>query len=249
MKLKKNDKIILVVGIVILIAAGTGIALYTVEDTDDTDVKEDTDMFSYTWIKKEGTIDLLSNEYASNSEPYESIVSITSPSNSVLTSITMKLSWQDDRTYGLLTEKGVDTLTAEISRGADPKTITSEGGGNETLIFKIYTMPESGKVEAISTNDAMDQIDDMISGQNKASFDISVSVSTGEKIFRLLKYMRDKGNDFDLSAEYTYYYYEFDDFGQNDEDDENKETGGSVEDFGHNIGEFYINLGYGRGMI
>jgi len=249
MKLKKNDKIILVVGIVILIAAGTGIALYTVEDSDDADVKEDTDMYSYTWIKKEGIIDLLSNEYASNSEPYKSILRITSPSNSVLTSITMTLSWEDDSTYGLLTEKGVDTLTAEISRGSDTKTITSEGGGNESLTFKIYPMPESDTVEAISTNDAMDQIDDIISGLNKESFDITVSVATGERMVRLLKYMRDKGNDFDLTAEYTYYYYEFDDFGQNDEDDDTKETGGSSEDFGHNLGEFYINLGYGRGMI
>jgi flagellar basal body-associated protein FliL len=61
MKLKKNDKIILIVGVVILIAAGAGIALYTIEDSDDTDVKEDSNLFSYTWIKREGTVDLLDN--------------------------------------------------------------------------------------------------------------------------------------------------------------------------------------------
>ena len=162
MKLKKNDKIILIVGVVILIAAGAGIALYTVEDSDDAEVKEDTNLFSYTWIKKEGTLDLLYNEYVSINEPFEDILNINTPSNSVLTKIEMMISWQDDRTYGLLTEKGLDTLNAEITRGTDMKSVTSEGGGNETLIFTINSIPQSDTVEATSTNDAMDMIDDMI---------------------------------------------------------------------------------------
>ena len=248
MKLKKNDKIILIVGIVILIAAGAGIALYTVDDSDNAEIKEDINLFSYTWIKKTGNIILLDNEYASKNEPYEALLSVTSPSNSVLTNIELKISWEDDRTYGLLTEKGVDTLTAEISIGSDEKTITSNGG-NESLTFTINSIPISDTVEATSTTDAMDYIDDIITGQNKANFDIMVSVIPGEKIWRLLKYMRDKGNDFDLTAEYTYYYYEFDDISPKENDDETKDMGGSLDDFGYSIGEFYINLGYGRGMI
>jgi flagellar basal body-associated protein FliL len=249
MKLKKNDKIILVVGVVILIAAGVGIALYNVDNSDNTEVKEDSNLFSYTWIKKTGVISLTENEYVSNKEPYETLLSVTSPTDTVLTSIVMTLSWEDDQTYGLLTEKGVDTLTAEISRGSDIKTITSEGGGNETLTFTVNSIPVYDTVEAASTNDAMDLIDDIVSGQNKATFNIMVSVTTGEKIWRLLKYLKDKGNDFDLMAEYTYYYYEFDMNSSSNNNDNTKNTGGSLEDFGHNLGDFYINLGYGRGMI
>ena len=70
-------------------------------------------------------------------------------------------------------------------------------------------------------------------------------------MFRLLKFIKDKGNDFSLTARYTYYSYkletEDDDSGNDSDDEDIKDTGGS--DYGHNVGNFYVNLGYGRGMI
>ena len=74
-----------------------------------------------------------------------------------------------------------------------------------------------------------------------------LSVETGERIFRLLKFLRDQGNDFELSASYVYYEYTLEEPEDDDDDDDMKSTGDDYSD--HNIGEFYINLGYGRGMI
>jgi len=249
MKLKKNDKIILIVGIVILIVAGAGIAFYTMDDPENKEVKEESDIYTYSWMKKTSQLNIGSDLYATNKIPYEALLTVNSPSNTVLTKIDIELSWEDDGRYGLLNKnKGLDTLDAELSQSNDVKTISSVGGGNETITFTTNTIPMDDAVEANSESDAMDVIEDMISGHNKASFDVKVTVTPGEKIWRPLKWIRDKGNDFSLTAFLTYYTYDLEETNNNDDsDDDTKETG--YEDYGHQIGEFYINLGYGRGMI
>ena len=105
-------------------------------------------------------------------------------------------------------------------------------------------------IEAESESDAEDWFLSQIAGKNSETFDVTVTVEIGEPRFRLLKYFRDKGNDFDLSVEYTYYALEI---GMNDDgDDETKPSGGGDDDVvtnNHYVGEFYINLGFGRSMI
>ena len=64
-----------------------------------------------------------------------------------------------------------------------------------------------------------------------------------------MKWTRDKGNEFDLVATYTYYTYDLDDTDSSDDNDDDDDTKNTGDDFGHNVGEFYVNLGYGRGMI
>ena len=70
-------------------------------------------------------------------------------------------------------------------------------------------------------------------------------------MFRLLKFLKDKGNDFELTATYTYYTCTLQELDLPTEDvdggDDTKTTGDTG--FDHNVGEFYVNLGYGRGMI
>jgi len=256
MNLKKNDKIILIVGVIILIIAGAGIALYTVEDTDDSDIAEDMEyLFSYTWSERTGekVLGSVDDLYAAKKSPYEDTHSVSSPSNSVLTSVEIDLEWEDDITYGLLIQRGLDTLSADISRNGDSMTRDSVGSGNESFFFSINKRQPADSVLARSLEDAEDGIEDLISGMNTASFDVTVTVIPGEKIFHifhLLKVLRDKGNDFSLTASYTYYTFELDESGMDtndDADDDNKESGDNS--FSHNVGEFYINLGYGRGMI
>ncbi|MHA2431357.1 MAG: hypothetical protein ACXACC_10070 [Promethearchaeota archaeon] len=250
MKLKKNDKIILIVGIVILIASGAGIALYTAEDSEDNEVTEDSNIYSYSWMRETKEINIGTNLQALKNVPYENMRSIISPTNTVLTNVEIELSWQDDNTYGLLNKnKGLDTLNAEISYKNQVETITSEGGGNETVPFSINSKPIDDTVQAKSELDAEDLIEDLISGYNEATFNFIVTVTPGERFWRLLQWRRDKGNEFDLTAHLTYYSYELEQNTNNNDNDDNKNMGYSDGDFGHKIGEFYINLGYGRGMI
>jgi hypothetical protein len=93
----------------------------------------------------------------------------------------------------------------------------------------------------------MNILDGMISGENTASFNIEANVETGERLIRLLKFIRDKGNDFQIKLKYNYYIYDIEDH-IDDFDDDNKTT---ANDNGYNIGlgDFYKNLCYGRSMI
>ena len=253
MYLKKNDKIILLVGIVIIVIAGIGIAMYNVEDTDKSNIGEDSgyDTFSYTWTKMvSNDEDVYSNEFVNKGETLEETKKIDVPSNSVLTKVEFTLSWVDDVTYRGIFSKGYDTLDFKLSYGSSSKgeAYIYEGSEmNETFTFNIYNMPTDDTVDAESQSAAEEVINEKVSGKDSATFDITVSVQTGEKFPHLLKKMKDKGNDFDLTAKCTYYTYNLQMEDNNNDNGDMKGTGD--DSYNHNIGEFYRNLGYGRGMI
>jgi hypothetical protein len=248
MYLKKNDKIILLVGVVIIIIAGVGIAMYNVEDADDSNIGEDDlfDTYSYYWDDQTMEKSIFNEKFVGKSEIFEDSFTIQAPANSILTRVELTLSWMDDVTYRGLLSKGHDTLTMELSYNSKMEEGSFTYEGNESYYFNINSMPDTDIVKAESQGDAEDIIEGIFSGQNTATFDIKINVQTGEKFWRILKRMQDKGNDFDLTASYTYYTYALE--MENNDDDDMKETGDD-DSFNHKIGEFYINLGYGRGMI
>ena len=253
MNLKKNDKIILIAGVAILIIAGIGIAVYTSPNTDEIkvgDTEPDYSSFSYSWIKNSADNIIEDNIYVEKSSTYNDDLAINSPTGSVITNIDIEIIWEDDYTYGLLRKKGEDTLYVTVTdeKGVS-KTDSATGGENMTFQFNsINDMPSSDSILAEDKAEAMKILDGMIEGENNANFDIEVSVETGERLFRPLKFLRDKGNDFQIKAKYTYYLYELEDPIDDFNDDENKTTG---DEDGSNIalGDFYKNLCYGRSMI
>ena len=253
MNLKKNDKIILIAGVAILIIAGIGIAVYTSPNTDEIkvgDTEPDYSSFSYSWIKNSADNIIEDNIYVEKSSTYDDNLAINSPTGSIITYIAIEFIWEDDYTYGLLRKKGEDTLYVTVTdeKGVS-KTDSATGGENMTFQFNsINDMPSSDSILAEDKAEAMKILDGMIAGENNANFDIEVSVETGERLFRPLKFLRDKGNDFQIKAKYTYYLYELEDPIDDFNDDENKTTG---DEDGSNIalGDFYKNLCYGRSMI
>jgi len=112
----------------------------------------------------------------------------------------------------------------------------------------LNDIPSSDYVLAEDMTDAESIIDGMFSGENAASFNAEVSVETGERILRPLKFLKDQGNEFELKAKYTYYIYMVEEPEENNEDDEDINTGYDGE-YNTSLGEFYKNLCYGRGMI
>ncbi len=252
MNMKKNDKIILIVGVVILIVAGVGIAFYTSpvgeEPVGEADLNNMS--YTYTWVQKTGEKIIGESLFSGKDTPYEDSVSIQENSGSVITHVEFQLNWEDDVTYGLLMKKGLDTLTAEISHKTETKTETSKGSGNFSFVYTINERPTDGTIEVVSLEDAKDQIESEISGKNSASFNVAVNVEIGERIYRIFKFLKDKGNDFELSATYTYYTYALQESEppENETSDDTKTTG-DQDGFDHNVGEFYVKLGYGRGMI
>jgi len=148
MNLKKNDKLILIVGVVILIVAAIGIAFYTSADTDDIGlyVPPEEKTFDVTWnevTREKSIINGIAQKTYSESE------TISAPSWSVLTNVEFHLDWEDDYTLGLLVNKGADTLTAEITeQGGESKTDENTEGGNLTFLFNVNDRPSNDYVVA-----------------------------------------------------------------------------------------------------
>lgn len=252
MNLKKNDKIILIVGVVILVVAGIGIALYTspIDEEPVGEVDLNNMTYTYTWVQKTGERIIGEALFSGKSAPYEDSVSIQENSGSVITHVEFQLNWEDDITYGLLIKKGLDTLTADITYKTETETETSTGSGNHSFVFTVNERPKDGTLEVISLEDAKDQIESEISGKNSASFDVAVNVETGERMYRIFKFLKDKGNDFELTVTYTYYTYALQESEPpEDGTGDDTKTTGNQDGFDHNVGEFYVKLGSGRGMI
>lgn len=239
MPLKKNDKIILIVGVVIIIAAAIGIALYTSVDSDDLEIPEEPEnkTFEVSWTKNSKTMGFTGTAAKSYNDPF----SVDSPIYSVLTKIDINVVWNDDSTYGLLIKRGLDTLTAEITYNGESQRKSSKGSGNMSYDFSINDMPNLDSIESTNFNDALETVRAMFSGENKATFDTTINVDTGERIWRLFKFIRDKGNKFELQI--TYHYYTF------DIEELEEEEPPPTSSYNGACGEFYKNLGYGRGMI
>ena len=249
MDLKKNDKIILVVGVAILIVAGIGIAVYTSPDTDEIkagNTEPDYLSYNYNWMKDSTENFIGGDIYVEKSSTYNDNIEINSQEGSVLTSVEFEIIWEDDYTHGILRSRGEDTLTVKISdEKGESKTESGIGGMNLTFQFNnINDIPTSDSILAEDKTDAINILEGMISGENNANFGIEVNVETGERLFRPLRFLRDQGNDFQIKVKYNYYYYEIE---EPMEDDDNIETGDDVTNTG--LGDFYKNLCYGRSMI
>ena len=253
MNLKKNDKLILIVGVVILIAAAVSIAFYTSADVDDSDIFTESDKktFDITW--NEVTTDKPVIKGVAK-KSYSESESISAPDGSILTKAEFQLSWEDDYTSGLLLNKGEDTLTVKIGKpGAEPEKKTSVKQGNMTFSFNVNDRPSDDYVEAEDADEAKGIVDEWFPNENEASFDVKVDVQTGEKLrprlLKILRYFQDKGNNFDLKITYTYYVFNIEEpEGDNNGDDDVPPTG-IGGDYNGACGEFYKNLCYGRGMI
>jgi len=252
MDLRKNDKLILVVGVVILVIAAVGVAIYTSPDTEEIkagNTEPEYKTYYYSWSKNSGETTIGDSLYAGKNTPYSDSFTITTPTGSILSGVETIINWEDDNTYGLLIKKGEDTLTLDIGlQGRESNIESSKGSGNLTFNFKLNDIPSSDYVLAEDMSDAESIIDGMFSGENAATFDIEVSVETGERMLRPLKFLRDKGNDFELKAKYMYYVYMLEESEEDEKEDEDKTTGNDSE-YNTAIGEFYKNLCYGRGMI
>jgi len=253
MNLKQSDKLIAIIGVIILIIAGIAIIFYTSAEVDEEDVYDPNEKIEYNiyWEEKtgKGSMDGTANP------SLEDTIMITTSTKSVITKVSLNVIWEDDNVWGLLKNKGKDTLKVEIKpEGGSAEEAQSTGSGNMSFDFSITSKMEK-YVDAKDIEEAEDIIMNDIEDYNKESFDITVTVNTGERfrflqpIRSLLNKIRDNGNDFEI--EYTYTYYTFDIEEPDEDDNDDDKTTGFGDNSGSNgsIGNFYINIAYGRGFI
>jgi hypothetical protein len=258
MNLKKNDKIILIAGVLILIIAGIGIAVYTSPDTDEIkagDTQPDYLSYSYNWIRNSAEETLEDDFYVEKRSTYSDSFNIDSSKGSskgsVLTNIEIQIIWEDDNTYGLFRKKGEDTLTVIMTtENGESDTQSSTGGENITFQFNnINDIPSSDSILAEDLTDAVEILEGTIIDQNSINFNFEVDIETGERLFRPLQFLRDNGNEFQIKAKYTYYVYELEEPIDNTEDEDKTTNNDDWTESNIGLGDFYINLCYGRSMI
>ena len=242
--LRKSDKMIAIVGVIILIVAGVGIALYTSAPETKT-IAESEEMLYYPVFTAECG-EMTISEHAGKTA-YIDTVSITGvPSGGILTSVDFQITWQDDKIFGLIIKRGQDTLTADISYMGETETHTSTGSAkNETLSFSINSVPSVDYIEAGDEVEAGELLYQMVSGKSEATFDITVNVKTGEPLRRPLKFLGDKGNTFEIKIIYNYYRVDL----EVEETDDDNDDDYTEEIYEGAVGEFYRNLCYGRSVI
>ena len=206
MTLRSSDKIIAIIGVIIIIVAVIGIYLYDEPEKEMIPVEPEEKAYYVTWANM--TDDFTNKGEAEKKTDYKKTLTVDAPENSVLTDVEFQLNWKDDKVYGLgKNKKGYDTLTINIK--LDDKTQKkSSNSGKITIPFIVNNVPTDDYVDAGDENEAYDLIDGMYLGLNEATFEVTVTVDPGEKIFRPLKFLRDKGNNFELTITYDYYTYE-----------------------------------------
>ena len=218
MSLKKSDKIIAVVGVVIILVAIAGILFYyeTEDTTDDNGKPTEKIEYEVEWIEETGNF-TLENTFAGKNAPYTDPINIDLKDGEILKDVDIYISWSDDyiSKFSLPSRNCADDLSATFTpTEGEAQTHDSTGSGEETIHFVIYkdTDPVDGIIEGASDYyEAESRILENYSGKNSASFDVEVKVKTGEsKIlihFRAIKKIYailDKGNGFELTVTYTY---------------------------------------------
>jgi hypothetical protein len=224
--LRKNDKIIIIVAVIILVIAGVGVAMYQSPKTTSILPPAITGGSSYEVIYavRNGSLDPIS-DFAGKKAPFGTSVMI--PEGNIQ-SVTFNMSWTDDH-LTFLKRRGMDSLTLEVTMpdGFSTKDtnmsapITGAASISMTILSEIY--PPEGSIKAKDVKEAQALLQQQPYYQDTwtdKEINISVSVNIGE--IRLLKQLQDKGNNFEIKI--TYQYLE----GSLKEDTTNT-TGGDVD--------------------
>lgn len=221
--LKKNDKIIIIVAVIILVIAGVGVAMYQSPETKDILPQTITSEKSYNviWTVQNGSLNAIS-EFAGKNSPYSGPAVIPEAN---VRSVTFDLSWTDDR-MTFFKRMGLDSLTLEVtmpdgiyyfSETNTSAPVSGAGSITKTIIKEI--IPPETTIKADNERDAQTKLSMYDDSWTDKDISINVSVHIGE--IRILKKLRDKGNDFELKITYQYYDGVL-------EEDTTKNTGGDT---------------------
>ena len=160
--LRRNDKIIIIVGVVILLAAGAGVALYSPSQNQNPAPQPKqpiTGTYPVHWIEKNGTIPAIDDTGARGVPLYINKTIGIAP----IKTVSFHLSWVDNHAF--LRRFGLDTLTLEVKTPDGKDIIGSMKSQRRTKAgdFTIYdnlstSAPTITSVNGTSTSEALSNI-------------------------------------------------------------------------------------------
>jgi hypothetical protein len=250
MNLKKNDKIIAIAAVIVLIIAGIGIIAYTDTEEKIKTPKEVTQTYGVMHNVMESTATPDNTEYYVASRVirpdivYNGTVEI--PTDRHVKQITFRVEYTDNIRGFILKNRGADTLTVTIdgtNMAGETKTIT--GSGNVTFQSNPQSPLILGPIDAEDDFIAREILNENLSEKIMAeTYTITASIKHGERPFLMpIKWIREKlGTDsFSLIIEYEYYEYNL---GLNINDEEpagEEETPQESENWGSTV---YYSMSY-----
>ncbi len=196
----KRDKIVITAGVVIVIIALAGVMFHE-EDVSSAEKTEKQYAFNVNWDKK--TVALPGEGQVSKGGTSSENFTI---SKMGLGSVTVTLDWTDDWASGFIIPwNWSDTLSLQVSSpsGVSFSGSSSASGYNGplTVMADIGDKPESVQLDASNMSEAEEMVEDQyISGTGTGNWTATVGIET--KPFLL-----DRGNDYTVTLEYTYYEY------------------------------------------
>jgi hypothetical protein len=208
--LKKNDKIIILVAVIIIVIAGAGIAMYSqpAEVQTPPSAPVTGQLYNVSWVQRNVSLDTI-NGYAGKKSPYTGGIEIDQGN---IISITFNLSWVDDHST-FLKRFGLDRLTLAVTTldgdviQVSNMSVAKTRAGTDTIVLKSnMIIPPVDPIKADDETSAQAQLskppyfDDTWMNRN---FSFTVSDKIGEK--RILPRLLDKGNSFTLEISYSYY--------------------------------------------
>lgn len=196
----KRDKIVVAAGVVIVIIALIGV-VYQEGDVSSAETMEKQYAFNVNWDKK--TVTLPGEGHVSTGGTSTENFSI---SHRGLGTVTVTLDWSDDRATGFIIPwNWSDMLSLQVSApsGVSFSGSSSASGysGPQTVMATIGDKPESVQLNASNMSAAEEIVEDRyMSSTGTGDWTATVGIET--KPFLL-----DRGNEYTVTLEYTYYEY------------------------------------------
>ncbi|MEA2053875.1 MAG: hypothetical protein U9O96_01980 [Candidatus Thermoplasmatota archaeon] len=195
----RKDRIVVLVGIVILIIAIIGVLYHEKEYTE---AERTVEKYAYNVDWNEKTVDLREEGYVAKGKTTNYTYSID---RSGLTQIEFKLEWSDNLARGFIIPwNWSDTMDMRISAPSSSIKFSgpsSASGSSSPLVVKavIGDVPHSMQIDAANETEVYEILNsEHISEEGKGSWTADIDITT--KPFLL-----DRGNDFTLCVTYTYY--------------------------------------------
>ena len=174
--------------------------LFTVNVADD---ESETKTYYVYWPIVAKNLPLNDTYFAGKKQPFLKTISL--PQNN-LKQITFQINWEDDFTTPLF-HFGKDILTFTIKSSEDNELYSEKSRGKGTLCFNISNInqkPIITQVEADDLATAQTMIQQYFdTNLTDDPFHIEVEIKIGE--LRILRRLRDQGNEFTLKITYEYY--------------------------------------------
>jgi len=254
MNLQKNDKIIAVVAVLVLIIAGIGIVLYMPADDEEPIKPKEDEVYEFKVTRNTFNDSIISGDFTVKDKIIgkQNYMETFDVDQDNLDELVIHVDYTDRHSGFLLKSAGADTLTVTLydEEETEIESIQIKGSGNDSITISGAMPKNFGLMYAKNLAEAEDMLEENLSLMKtgeKETYTIEASIKTGEIfIFKPLKWIIEKltADTFTLKIDANYYNYEvveseYNDYG--DDRDLNKDNDGEISTTTFN----YLNtLGY-----